>query len=232
MIITIDGLVATGKSTVAKKLARSIGFIFFDTGAMYRSMAFGILKNKIPLNDISAIESYASTFDFDIKIKRHERHYYVDGEDVTIQIRNSEVTKAVSEVSAIPAVRKKFVSIQQELAVGVNAVFEGRDMGTVVFPSAALKIFLTGRDEVRAERRYQELRAKFPKETESLTLDQCMQEIKQRDHYDSNREHSPLLQAKDAFLIDTSELTVDEIVYKILEFKDTLKARRYSSGQI
>jgi cytidylate kinase len=226
MIITIDGPVATGKSTIAKELAESIGFIFFDTGAMYRSLTFGILKNQINLDDREQLQAYLDRFQFDIKVTHHERHYFVEKEDVTKQIRGEEVTSAVSRVSAIQQVREKLVAIQRELAEGVNAVFEGRDMGSVVFPQAALKIFLTGRNEIRAQRRYDEIISKYPEEAKKLTLEKCLEEIIKRDNYDSNREHSPLCQAEDAFVIDTSDLTIDEVVYKILEYKDTAKTKR------
>lgn len=226
MIITIDGLVATGKSTVAKRLAQELGYVYFDTGAMYRCLTYSVLKHKINIDDPKELEDFLKTFAFEIKIKRGDRFYFVDDEDVSLQIRNAEVTGAVSKVSAIPAVREKLVALQKSMAIGVNAVFEGRDMGTVVFPNAGLKIFLTGRPEVRALRRLAELKAKFPIESANLTLDEAMKEIEERDNYDSNRETSPLKQASDAFLVDTSDLTVEGVILKILECKDSLKTRK------
>lgn len=226
MIITIDGYVATGKSTVAKKLAGELGFIFFDTGAMYRALTYSLLKHKVNIDNPHELEAFLKGFDYTIKIVgRRERRYFVSNEDVTEEIRSQEVTAVVSKVSAIRIVRDKLVTLQRDHAKGLNVVFEGRDMGTVVFPNANLKIFLTGKLEVRAKRRYEELRAKFPERTKSLTLDQCLEEIAQRDHYDSSREISPLCQAKDALVIDTSDLTVEEIVLKILEHKDSLKTK-------
>lgn len=230
MIITIDGPVATGKSAIAKKLAESIGFIFFDTGAMYRTLTYGILKHAIDIHQSEQLEKFLNDFQIDIKIVRRERLYFFEGEDVTEKIRKREVTLAVSEVSANKSVRDKLIGIQRELAIGVNAVFEGRDMGTVVFPEAALKIFLTGRNEVRAKRRFDELKSKYPEDSKNLTLEQCLEGIIKRDHYDSTRTHSPLCQADDAYVIDTSDLTIDEIVYKILEYKDSLKTRQSSSS--
>jgi cytidylate kinase len=229
MIITIDGPVATGKSAVAKKLAHSIGFIFFDTGAMYRTLTYGILKHKIDIHQPDQLQSFLDQFQFDIKVVNRERMYFFEDEDVTQKIRKREVTHAVSEVSAVKAVRNKLTAIQRELAFGVNAVFEGRDMGTAVFPDAALKIFLTSRDEVRAKRRYEEIKAKNPEESKNLTLEECLKAITRRDTYDSTREHSPLYQAEDAFLIDTSDLSIDEVVYRILEYKDSLKTKQGSS---
>lgn len=227
MIITIDGPVATGKSAIAKKLAESIGFIFFDTGAMYRTLTYGILKHGIDIHQPEQLEKFLKDFQFDIKIVRRERLYFFEGEDVTQTIRKKEVTQAVSEVSANKKVRDKLTAIQRELAVGVNVVFEGRDMG-IIFPDAALKIFLTGRIEVRAKRRYEELKTKYPEDYKNFTLEQCLEGIIKRDHYDSTREHSPLYQAEDAYVIDTSDLTIDEIVYKILEYKDSLKTKQSS----
>lgn len=225
MIITIDGPIATGKSTIAKRLAQEIGYIYFDTGAMYRCVTYGILKNKINLDNPNEVEEFLKKFIFNVKIKRGERLYFVDNEDVTTMIRGAEVTANVSKVSALQAVRDKLVAIQRELSNGVNAVFEGRDMGTVVFPNAQLKIFLTGKNEIRAKRRFEELRAKFPEQTKDLTLEKVLEEINSRDTYDSQREISPLRQAEDACVIDTSNLSIEEIVLKILEFKDTAKTR-------
>lgn len=227
MIITIDGSVATGKSSVAKKLAESIGFIFFDTGAMYRTLTYGILKHKIDIHNTEGLNQFLNNFQLDIKVVKRERLYFFEGENVTEKIRNTEVTRSVSEVSAIKAIRDKLTAIQRELAIGVNAVFEGRDMGTVVFPDAALKIFLTARNEIRAKRRYEELKTKYPNDYKDLTLEECLEQIIKRDHYDSTREHSPLCQADDAYVIDTSDLnTVEDVVYKILEYKDSLKTKQ------
>lgn len=225
MIITIDGPVATGKSTIAKKLAEEISFIFFDTGAMYRALTYAVLKHRIDIEQAEVLNNFLDQFQFDIKVIKRQRRYFLEGEDITDKIRYEDVTEAVSRVSANKTVRDKLVALQQELASGVNAVFEGRDMGTIVFPNAALKIFLTGRDEVRAKRRYSELMSKYPERCQDLTIEKCLEEITKRDLYDSSRACSPLCQAKDAFVIDTSDLTIDEIVAKILEYKDSLKAR-------
>lgn len=225
MIITIDGPVATGKSTIAKRLAHEIGFIYFDTGAMYRGFTYGVLKNGINLDDANAIESYLNRFRYEIKVKHGNRHYYVDGEDVTDAIRGPEVTQAVSKVSAIECVRKRLVSLQQELSRGVNAIFEGRDTGSVVFPNAEIKIFLTGNPEVRGLRRFQELKSKYPEKYKDLTLEKTIQEITDRDEYDMARKISPLIQATDAYVIDTSNLSLEEVLMKILEYKDSKSYR-------
>lgn len=225
MIITIDGPIATGKSTIAKKLASEIGYIYFDTGAMYRCLTYALMKKRINLDDEAAVKAFLPSFQFDIKIKHGDRHYFACNEDVTVQIRAPDVTANVSKVSAYPSVREKLVELQRQLAKGVNAVFEGRDMGTVVFPDADFKIFLTGRPEVRAKRRYNELLVKFPEEMKGITLEQCLEEINTRDHYDMSRETSPLKKADDAHEVDTSDLSPDEIVFKILEIRDTRKTR-------
>ena len=226
MIITIDGPVATGKSTLAKRLASSIGYIYYDTGAMYRAVTYGILKNNINLDNPEELENYLQNkFEFDIKVKMGERRYFLGTEDVTDKIRLQNVTTEVSRISANPKVRQKLMDIQREMSKGVNAVFEGRDMGTVVFPDAGLKIYLIGRPEVRAKRRFDELKAKYPDDSVNLTLEMALKDIEARDTYDSKRDVAPLIRANDAFEIDTSDLTEDEILYKILELKDTRKTR-------
>lgn len=222
MIITIDGPIATGKSTIAKGLAHRLGFIFFDTGAMYRCVTYAILEEGVDLENPEEVERFLENFTFDINIYRGEKKYIVRGKDVTREIRGEAVTSAVSGVSAIKGVRDKLVALQRQLSVGVNAVFEGRDMGTVVFPQAEIKIFLTGRPEVRARRRCEELRARFPDEMGDLTEEKTLQEIIRRDRYDSTREISPLRQAADAYVVDTSDISIDEVIYKILEYIDSL----------
>lgn len=228
MIITIDGPVATGKSTVARKLSEALGFIFFDTGAMYRALTYGIMKNNIDINNTQQLSDYIKQFQYKIKVVHGQRRYFVGLEDVTDAIRSQNVTAFVSEVSAIPAVREKLVGFQRSLSQGVNAVFEGRDMGTTVFPNADLKIFLTGRPDVRAKRRYDELVAKNPELVRILTLEQCMDDINKRDEYDSKRTTSPLKQASDAFVVDTSDLSIEDVVFKILECKDMAKTKKKS----
>lgn len=223
MIITIDGPIATGKSSIAKALAKEIGYIYFDTGAMYRCVTYGILQEQINPDNPEELKKFLQNFHFEIKIKAGDKHYFVSGEDVTNKIRGEEVTSAVSKISALPEVREKLVALQRHHAEGVNAVFEGRDMGTVVFPQAELKIFLTGKPEIRAKRRYEELRAKFPTETAQLTLEQTLEEISRRDAYDTTRTISPLKKAPDAHEIDTSNLSVAEIVLLILEYRDSMK---------
>jgi CMP/dCMP kinase len=224
MIITIDGPVATGKSTIAKKLAQALGYIYFDTGAMYRALTYGIIKNNIDVDNPEALKNYLDQFHFSIHTKYLDKAYFVDHEDVTDAIRKEEVTSNVSRISANPLVRENLVKLQREFAKGVHAVFEGRDMGTVVFPEATLKIFLSGRSEVRAKRRYEEIKNKFPDYASTLTLEKVLEDLNKRDEYDSSRSISPLKKAEDAFEVDTSDLTPDGVVSRILEIRD-LKSR-------
>lgn len=225
MIITIDGPIATGKSSIAKKLAEELGFIYFDTGAMYRCITYGILQKSINYEDPDQMYQFLQFFEFEIKMHKGEKRYFVENEDVSEKIRGAEVTNLVSRVSALQALRNKLVALQRSLSVGVNAIFEGRDMGTVVFPNADLKIFLTGDTLIRAQRRFQELKARFPKETKELTLERAIEDITRRDLYDTTRPISPLMKAEDAFIVDTSNLTIEEIVFKILEHKNSLPHR-------
>jgi len=226
MIITIDGPIATGKSTIARKVSEQLGFIYFDTGAMYRSLTYGIQQHRIPLNDHQALKDYLQGFKFDFRVIKGEKRYFIDGEDISLKIRGHEVTSMVSEVSALKEVREKLVEMQRELSLGINVVFEGRDMGTVVFPGADLKIFLTGKAEIRAQRRFDELKAKLPEEAKQLTIDKMIEEINERDLYDSTRVNSPLKKASDAVEIDTSELSIDEVVGKILDLAEAKKNRK------
>jgi cytidylate kinase len=222
MIITIDGAAGTGKSTVAQQLAKALGFIFFDTGAMYRILTYAILKHKILFNQPEKLQPFLKQFTFQNKWIQGERHYFYEEEDISQSIRSKEVTENVSEIAALEAVRNLLTTLQRNLAIGTHAVFEGRDMGTVVFPTAEIKIFLTGKDEIRALRRYQEMKHKSLSETENLTVEECLIAINHRDAYDTSRVLAPLQQARDAYIIDTSSLSIDEVVDKILEYIDSL----------
>jgi len=216
MIITIDGPAGTGKSTVAKRLAKALSFFYFDTGAMYRSFSYFLLEQKIDISDEEKVETALSDFTYDIKDKDGEKVYLVNGKDVSENIRTPLVTSAVSKVSAYEFVRKKLVKIQREFGSQKNAVFEGRDMGTVVFPNADLKIFLDADPNVRAERRYKEYLAKFPEKESEISLNKILEDIQYRDHHDSTRKISPLKKALDSVVIDTSKMNIEEVVNKIL----------------
>jgi cytidylate kinase len=214
MIVTIDGPAGTGKTTIARLLAEKLDYHYFDTGAMYRALTYQIIKKNIDLKDQEKLSEFLSGFDFDIREKKKNKRYFVEGEDVTEFIRTSQVNQKVSEVSAHPSVRNLLVGIQREFGKGKNAVFEGRDMGTVVFPKAELKIFLTARPAVRAERRYLE----FKEKKMPATQVEVFQELSDRDHFDSTREISPLKQADDAHVIDTSDMTIEQVINQILSF--------------
>lgn len=226
MIITIDGPVATGKSTLARQLAEQLGFIYFDTGAMYRALTYALMQAEVDVDNEAQLLEFLKGFNIHIRMRQGVVHYYVGEQDVTPEIRSQAVTSNVSRVSANAHVREKLVALQHELAKGVNAVFEGRDMGTVVFPNASLKIFLTGDVKIRAQRRLEELKRECPEEARKITLEQMQQQITERDRYDSTRANSPLKEAPDAFKIDTTNSTVEEIIFQILERKDQLKQRK------
>lgn len=219
MIITIDGPAGTGKTTVARTVAQKLAFPYFDTGAMYRSVTWKLLQEKVGLKDIEAVCKVLHHFDFVIRGVGSDKRYFVDGIDITEEIRGKEVTSRVSEVSAIPAVREKLWVIQKDFGAKGDAVFEGRDMGTVVFPHADIKIFLTASPEVRAKRRLDEILKKTNKTATEGEYQLMMQELIQRDEYDSNREIAPLKKPIDAYEIDTSCYTIDEVVDLILNYK-------------
>ncbi len=218
MIVTIDGPAGTGKTTVAQRVAKALNLPYFDTGAMYRSVAYVLLHEKIPLSDERRISELLASLQFEIRSTSGEHRYFANGMDVTEVIRSPAVTNIVSPVSALPVVREALWKIQRRFAKKQGGVFEGRDMGTVVFPKAEYKIFLTARPEVRAERRLAELKEKRPSDVKNTTHEQMIQELIKRDEIDSTRTIAPLLCPKDAYTIDTSELNLDEVVARILEY--------------
>lgn len=220
MIITIDGPAGTGKTTVARKVAERLGLPYFDTGAMYRAVAFLILHEKIPLSDEKRISDLLANFNFEIVVYESDRKYLVNGRDVTDVIRSQAVTNIVSPVSALHVVREALWEIQRRFAQKRGGVFEGRDMGSVVFPEAPIKIFLSARPEVRAERRLAELQEKRPDEARDKSHQQMLEEIMRRDQIDSSRAIAPLLCPPDAYVIDTSNISIDEVVERIIEYKE------------
>lgn len=212
MIVTIDGPSGTGKSTVAEKLAEKLGYTYFDTGALYRAIAWKILKDDIALTDLDTIEKMLKTFSFHVETHDGQKIYKVDADDVTKAIRSQEVTDIVSEVSAMKCVRDAMRPLQELFSQEGPTVFEGRDLGTVVFPHADVKFFLTAQPAVRAKRRLKDLQQKFPDRESEFSYEDILQKIKDRDAYDSSRELAPLKQADDAILVDTSQMTIDEVV--------------------
>ncbi len=226
MIIAIDGPSGTGKSTVAKGVAKKLGFTFFDTGAMYRSVAWKILQEGIDPSDEKKVAGMMPNFQFEIRTDdQGERMYFVGDQNVTPSIRTREISTISSQIATYSQVRACLVKIQRKFGHSCNAVFEGRDMGTVVFPDADLKIFLTARPEVRAMRRYKELLSRFPDLSESINLEQILKEMEVRDKNDAMRAISPLKQASDAILIDTSDLTSGQVIEKIIQLKPKVKRK-------
>ena len=210
--IAIDGPAGAGKSTIAKEIAKRLGFIYVDTGAMYRAMALYLLRKEIPMDDSGKISDASQAADITIAYKDGLQQVLLDGENVTGLLRTEEVGNMASVSSANPDVRKKLVELQQELGGRENVVMDGRDIGTCVLPAADVKIYLTASVGCRAKRRFDELTAKG----EACDLAVIEADIAKRDHQDMTREHSPLRQAEDAVLLDSSELTIQEVVEKIL----------------
>jgi len=210
--IAIDGPAGAGKSTVARLVADRLGYLYIDTGAMYRAVALLALRAGVALDDAENLTSLAEGMDLELASAPGGCRVLAEGEDITVAIRLPEVGNAASPVSAVAGVRKALVARQQALAAMGAVVMDGRDIGTVVLPEAACKIYLTASPQVRAERRTRELLGK------GITADpeQIEQELMQRDQRDMNREHSPLCQAKDAVLLDSSGLTIDQVVERIV----------------
>lgn len=213
MNIAIDGPAGAGKSTIAKKLAKELGFIYVDTGAMYRAMAYYFLQNGIASDDEAAIAKACPAVDVTIAYENGEQQVLLNGENVNGVIRTEQVGNMASATSVYPVVRKKLVELQQELAAKADVIMDGRDIGTCVLPNAQVKIYLTASSKTRATRRYEELNAKG----ESCDLEEIEKDIIERDYRDMHRETSPLKQAEDAVLVDSSELTIDEVVAAIRE---------------
>lgn len=210
--VAIDGPAGAGKSTIAKAVAKKLNLIYVDTGAMYRAMALYMLRHGVNLQDTEKIIENCKETDITIRYEDGVQVVLLNGENVNAFLRTEEVGKAASAVSAIPQVRKKLVELQHKLAAESDCIMDGRDIGTCVLPNAQTKIYLTASSEVRAKRRYDELAAKG----EECDLEQIRVDIEERDYRDMHREVSPLKHAEDAILVDTSEMTVDEVIEKII----------------
>ena len=213
-IIAIDGHAATGKSTLAKRIAKSLDFTYIDTGAMYRAITFYFIKTKMltePL-DIKHIIKNLENIDIKFKTIKKSQTILLNGNDVEPHIRKMEVAEKVSIVAAIPEVRKFLVKIQRTIALKNNIVMDGRDIGTVVFPDAKNKFFLTASAELRSKRRFEELKL----DNENVVYSKVFENIKKRDYEDTSRQDSPLRPAKDAIIIETSNLNKDQVYDKLI----------------
>ena len=213
LTIAIDGPAGSGKSTVARRVAALLGYLYLDSGAMYRAVALKALERQIPLENETALEALTRGTNIELKAPTAEQEtaglknrVFLDGQEVTLEIRTAEVAQAASRLATIAGVREVLVAEQQRAGQGGGVVMEGRDIGTVVFPQAELKIFLDASAETRAERRWKEHREKG----EEMTLLEVLKEVKERDKRDRERKVSPLVKAHDAVLVDTTALGIEE----------------------
>lgn len=209
--IAIDGPAGAGKSSVAKVLAKRLNCIYLDTGAMYRAVTWLAMQQQVPFDDLTGMDQLLKNLQLEFREEDGVQHLYCNGMDVTEAIRSTEVSANVSAVAMIPLVREAMVAQQQKIAADCDVLMDGRDIGTTVLPDARYKFFLTASLEERARRRYLELLQKGV----SVDLEQLQRDIALRDQKDSQREVSPLVQAPDAELIDTSHMTFDEVVEKL-----------------
>jgi cytidylate kinase len=219
--IAIDGPAGAGKSTVARLLANKLGYIYVDTGAMYRAITWKVLQLDVSMQLHNQIVQIAKETTIEIIPDYNKQKVFVDHQEVTDMIRSAEVTSQVSIISQIPEIRSILVLKQKQLAQTKGVVMDGRDIGTMVLPDAELKIFLTADHERRAKRRYDEYQVKG----EPITLDQLIQDMKHRDQMDEQREISPLICANDSIKVDSSELSIEEVVDCILELSRSILSK-------
>jgi CMP/dCMP kinase len=206
VVVAIDGYSSCGKSTLAKALAKKLHFIYVDSGAMYRAVALYFLRNHIDLNNHEQIREALENIHLNFHSRDYETHITLNDEEVSDEMRQMPVSDAVSSVSAIREVRKEMVKQQQRMGKSKNIVMDGRDIGTAVFPDATVKIFMTADPKVRAERRYNELKAKHPE----ITLEDVFENLAHRDYQDTTRVESPLARATNAIILDNTNLTPDQ----------------------
>ncbi len=218
-VIAIDGPAAAGKSTIARKVAQQLGYTYIDTGAMYRAITLQALKKEVSLKDEETLQQLLQQMDLHLKPEEKMQRVFIDGEDVTDYLRSSEVTNAVSTVAQYSKVRAIMVEKQRALASLGGVVMDGRDIGTEVLPKADIKIFMTASVEERAERRYLENQSRGI----DTPLAELQKEIAERDAQDMNREVSPLRQAEDAHLIDTTGQTIEQITEQIVQMTKELE---------
>ena len=213
VIVAIDGPAGAGKSTVAREVARRLGFLYIDTGAMYRAVAALSLRQGLPVDDEVGLARLAASAAFEFRPDDGSQRLFVDGKDFSELIRTPEVTELSSPVSAVPGVRRALVDAQRAMAVGRSVVMEGRDIQTVVFPHATVKIYLDADPYERARRRHSELAAKGV----TVSFDEVIEDIEERDARDSTRADSPLRAAPNATVVDTTDMTLEQVIERILE---------------
>ena len=212
--IALDGPSGSGKSTVAKILSKKLNILYLDTGAMYRACAVKALKTGIAPKDEEKVKSFIDNIDLLIKYENGAQKTFLDGEDVSEKIREPQVSMAASDISSLKCVRLKMVEMQRQTAKSISCILDGRDIGSFVLPNADYKFYITAAVEVRAKRRFDELTAKG----HTVDFEALKKEIEQRDYNDSHRDFAPLKKADDAIVIDTSELSVNEVVEKLLSY--------------
>ena len=210
--IAIDGPAGAGKSTIAKIVAKKLGYIYVDTGAMYRTMALACHRAGIKADEEEKVIEKCNNVNITLGYENDTQKVYLEGEDVSLQIRQEEIGNMTSAIAVYPPVRKILVAMQQDLAKKNNVVMDGRDIGTAVLPNADLKIYLTASSRTRAERRYRELIEKG----QDCNIDEIEKDIKERDFRDMNRDVSPLVQAEDAVLVDSSDMDIEQVVTEII----------------
>lgn len=210
--IALDGPSGSGKSTIAKRLSSKLNILYLDTGAMYRATALKALSLNIDTFDEEGVKTFIDDINLEIKYVDGTQHTYLDGEDVSEKIREPHVSMAASNISSLKCVRLKMVEMQRKIADQMSCVLDGRDIGSYVLPNADFKFYITASVDVRADRRYKELILKG----HNVDFEQLKQEIEQRDYNDKNREFAPLTRAVDAMEIDTSYMTIDQVVNKVL----------------
>lgn len=218
MIVAVDGPAGSGKGTVTKKIEEELGFLNLDTGATYRCVALQTLREGVKIENEDEIVRIANDIDIKIDNTGNKDIILLNGEDVSKEIRTKEVTAIVSQVSSIIPVRKKMVEVQRNLAKGKNVIVEGRDIGTVVFPNADIKIYLDASEEIRAKRRYEENKQNGI----DITYEEVLENVKMRDYNDMHKKVGALKKADDAVVIDSSNLTIDEVTKKI---EDIIKSK-------